>query len=162
MIMTAQAFATRLLGRAMSADALAMSEQDTKAVIVLTESGQASAALCQIASALDIEVITIRSFHELPFRLHHHRPIGVALELNPLGHSCRSALRSIAAYDPDMHVLMVSGDDPVVLGAIDVSEKLWGLRALHRLLKEPKPTDVIGFLFQAGRQNGVGNLMPVG
>lgn len=158
--MTAQAFATHLLGRAMPADALAMSERDTKAVIVMTDSGQASITLCKMASALGIEVITVRSFHELPFRLHHHRPIGVMLELNPLGHSFRSALRSISAYDPDMDVLMVSGDDPVVLGAIDVSENLWGLGALHRLALEPGPADIIAFLFQAGRRNGVGNLMP--
>lgn len=159
--MTAQASATHVLGRAVALDALAMSERDTPSVIVLTESGQASATLCRMVSALDIELITVRSFHELPFRLHHHRPIGVVLELSPLGHSCRSALRSIASYDPEMHVLLVAGDDPVVLGGIDVSEKLWGLNALHRLMGAPSPADLISFLFEAGRQRGMGRLMPV-
>ena len=160
--MTAQASAIHVLGRAVAADALAMSERDTRSVIVLTENGLASAALRSMASALDIDLVTVRSFHELPFQLHHHRPIGVVLELSPLGASCRSALRNVAAYDPNMHVLMVSGDDPTVLGAIDVAEQLWGLSALHRLSGTPAPADLIGFLFEAGRRNGVGCLMPVG
>jgi hypothetical protein len=160
--MTAQASATHVLGRAVAADALAMSERDMRSVIVLTESGLASAALRRMASALDIELVTVRSFHDLPFQLHHHRPIGVVLELSPVGQACRSALRSVAAYDPDMHVLMVSGDDPAVLGAIDVAEQLWGLSALHRLTGAPEPADLIGFLFEAGRRSGLGCLMPVG
>lgn len=158
--MTAQASATHVLGRALAADVLAMTEQDMECVIVVTDHGQAAPALRQMVSALNMELITVRSFHELPFKLHHHRPIAVVLELSPLGNACRSALRSVASYDQDMHVLLVSGDDPDVLGEIDVTETLWGLTAVQRLMEEPKAADLIGFMFQAGRRKGVGQLMP--
>lgn len=158
--MTAQASATHVLGRAVAADALAMTEQDLKCVIVVTEHGQATPALRRMVGALGMELVTVRSFHELPFKLHHHRPIGVVLELDPAGHACRSALRSVASYDPDMDVLLVSGDDPDVLGEIDVTETLWGLTAVHRLMGQPQPADLIGFVFQASRRNGRGQLMP--
>jgi hypothetical protein len=158
--MTAQASATHVLGRAVAVDALAMTEQDMKCVIVVTDHGQATPALRQMVAALGLELITVRSFHELPFKLHHHRPLGVVMELSPVGHACRSALRSVASYDPDMDVLLVSGDDPEVLGEIDVAETLWGLTAVHRLMREPEPADLIGFVFQASRRNGFGHLMP--
>jgi hypothetical protein len=137
-----------------------MSETDTRSVIALTETGKASETLEDMAAALHLELVTVRSFHELPFRLHHHRPIAVVLELGPTGQACRSALRCIAAYDPAMHILMNAGDDPNVLGEIDVYENLWGLTALHRMAGPPAPGELIGFLFGAGRDHGFGRLMP--
>lgn len=158
--MTAQASATHVLGRAVAADALAMTEKDIKCLIVVTDHGQATPALRQMVAALGLELITIRSFYDLPFKLHHHRPIGVVLEVDPLGNACRSALRSVASYNQDMDVLLVCGDDPDVLGEIDVAETLWGLTAIHRLMGEPEASDLIGFVFQAGRRMGLGQLMP--
>jgi hypothetical protein len=160
--MTALASATHVLGRAVAFDALALTEQETKSVVAVTESATPSKALKDMVLALNLDLVVVRSFHELPFSLHHHRPIGVVIELNPLGQACRSALRCIAAYDPGTHILLQSDDDPVVLGEIDVSEKLWGLTALHRMAGPPAPRDLIGFLFNAGRQHGAGQLMPLG
>jgi hypothetical protein len=159
--MTAHATATHVLGRAVALSALAMSETDTRSVIALTETGKASETLEDMAAALKLELVAIRSFHELPFKLHHHRPIAVVLELSPTAQSCRSALRCIAAYDPATHILMTSGEDPAVLGEIDVYENLWGLTGLHRMAGPPAPAELIGFLFGAGRHHGFGQLMPV-
>jgi len=115
-------------------------------------------AMCD---ALLIELVAINSHHDLPFRLHHHRPMAVISEIDPQGIASCAALRSIAAYNPEMPVLLVAGDDPNVLGTIDAAEQLWCLSNLHRVAAPPAPSDLIGFLFQAGRHSGLGRLIPM-
>jgi hypothetical protein len=159
--MTAHALATKFLGRALEPEKLGMTEQDGTRLFVLTNGVEASCALQAMTAGLGIQLVTVTSFHELPFRLHHHRPIAVVFELDPLSHACRSGLRSIAAYDPDMPVLLEVGSDPATLGAIDVAEQLWGLGSIYRLPGAPAPADLIGFVFQAERQRGIGHLMPL-
>ena len=159
--MTAHAFATSVIGRALPQDTLRMTEQETQRVIVLANPGGISQQLLQMCHALAIELVAVASHHDLPFRLRHHRPMAIISELDPKGTTSCAALRTIAAYDQDMPVLLVAGQDPSVLGTIDAAEQLWRLSALHRLGDAPTANDLIGFLFRAGRRSGLGRLMPV-
>jgi DNA-binding NtrC family response regulator len=159
--MTAHAFATSVLGRALPEDSLGMTEQETQRVIVLAGSDGVSSTVRAMCDALLIELVAINSHHDLPFRLHHHRPMAVISEIDPQGIASCAALRSIAAYNPEMPVLLVAGDDPTVLGTIDAAEQLWCLSSLHRLAAPPAASDLIGFLFQAGRHSGLGRLIPL-
>jgi hypothetical protein len=70
-------------------------------------------------------------------------------------------LRSVAAYDPDLPVLLVTGDDPAIDGAIDAAEQLWGLTSVCRLSEAPGLLDVMNFLFLAGRRTDSGRLIPI-
>jgi hypothetical protein len=159
--MTARAFATSVLGHALPEDSLGMAEQETQRIIVLAGRDGVSPMLHAMCDALLIKLVAISSHHDLPFRLHQHRPMAVISEIDPQGIASCAALRSIAAYNPEMPVLLVAGDDPTVLGTIDAAEQLWSLSSLHRLAAIPAPSDLIGFLFQAGRHSGLGRLMPM-
>ena len=159
--MTAHAFATSVLGRALTEDSLGMTEQETQRVVVLAGRDGVSSSLNAMCEALLIELIVIKSHHDLPFRLHHHRPMAVISEIDPQSIASCAALRSIAAYNPDMPILLVAGDDPTVLGTIDAAEQLWSLSSLRRLEAPPAPGDLISFLFEAGRHSGLGRLMPM-
>ncbi len=159
--MTARIFGTSLIGRALSEDSLLMTEQETQRVVVLANQLGVSATMVAMCEALEIEVVAVHSHHELPFRLHHHRPIAVISELDPAGQASCSALRHIAAYDPNMPVLLISGEDPAAQGTIDAAEQLWGLSGLERHRDAPSLSDLIGFLFHAGRQSGLGRLIPL-
>jgi len=138
-----------------------MTEQDSHRVLVLTQSEEVPEQLDSMCRALDIGIMPVTSHHDLPFRLHHCRPMAVVSELDPQSLASCAALRCIAAYNPDMPVLLVSGDDPAAMGTIDAAEQLWGLSGLQRLPTLPAPRDLINFLFHAGRQRGFGRLIPV-
>jgi len=159
--MTAHAFATSVLGRALPEDSLGMTEQETQRVIVLVGRDGVSPMLREMCAALLVELVAISSHHDLPFRLHHHRPMAVISEIDPLGIPSCAALRCIAAYNPNMPILLVAGDDPAVLGTIDAAEQLWSLSNLQRLAAAPAAGDLIGFLFQAGRHSRLGRLLPI-
>lgn len=159
--MTARAFPNSILGRALGKDTLHMTEQERQRLIVLVSSEGISTRLVEMCAALDIELIPVSSHHDLPFRLHHSRPIGVISEIDGRSIESCASLRNIAAYDPDMPVLLVAGDDPVVLGTIDAAEQLWDLSGIRRLADQPSARDLIDFLFQAGREAGTGRLVPL-
>lgn len=160
--MTAPAFTGGLPARALACDTMGVLETRAQQVIVLAGRDGPSVRLLRMCAALEIEVISVTSHHDLPFRLHHTQPMAVISEIDPQGLASCAALRSIASYDQDIPVLLVSGDDPVVLGTIDAAQELWKLSGLCRLATPPSPGDLIHFLYQAGRQAGSGRLMPLG
>ena len=159
--MTAQVFFSSLPGSGLAKETHYVSESEAQSVIVLAGAEGASIRLQRMCAALEIRTVVVVSHHDLPFRLHHTRPIAVISELDPQGLASCAALRTIASYDQDMPVLLVTGDDPLVLGTIDAAEELWQLSGLHRLATAPAPGDLIHFLYRAGRQSGFGRLMPL-
>ena len=159
--MTAHAFPNSVLGHARENDSMFLTDQESPRLVVLTGRSGVSEDLAEMCEALEIDLIAVNSHHDLPFRLHHHRPIGVVSELDPSGLASCAALRSIAAYDSQMPVLLVAGIDPSGLGTIDAAEQLWGLSGLHRLVHAPSRQDLVGFLFKAGRRSGIGRLIPL-
>ena len=164
--MTARNSGTRSIGAGMTAplfekDTLALAQQESQPVLVLTGGCGISPALAQMAEALEIRLVAVGSHHDLPFRLHLSRPMAIISETDPQAEASCAALRCIAAFDQEMPVLLVSGNDPGAQGTIDAAEKLWGLTGLHQLPNVPGPSDLIAFLFQAGRQSGTGRLIPL-
>jgi hypothetical protein len=135
--------------------------EETQRVIMLGGGFDLDDTLTGLCEALDIDVIRVASHHDLPLALHRHTPMAVvsAMEVGRMV-EC-SALRSIAAYNPDLPVLLITGDDPALEGFVDVAEQLWGMTQLCRLPEQPGPQDMIRFLFIAGQEAGTGRLMPV-
>lgn len=164
--MTARNFATRSCGtglsvRSQSEDTLQTGEQESQPVLVLTGGCGISSALARMAEALEVRLVAVSSHHDLPFRLHLSRPMAIIAETDPQTEASCAALRCIAAFDQEMPVLLVSGNDPGAQGTIDAAEKLWGLTGLHQLPHVPGPSDLLAFLFHAGRQSGTGRLIPL-
>ncbi len=160
--MTAHASPTRLIGPALPEDALCMTETSPRRVLLLTgrDSPQdAFRLMCQSldVTALDIAMLTVASHHDLPFRLHHARPLAVISTLSTESSTLPNALRCIAAYDQDMPILLITEDDATALGTIDAARQLWGLTRLRRLTHTPAPHDLLDFLCLAGA-----GLMPMG
>ncbi len=140
---------------------VSLEEQETQRILLLESRPVLAEQLEELCHAIDIEVVCLASHHELPFSLHHHRPIAVVCVIEPALPGSITALRSIAAHDQDLPVMVVTGDDPISLGTIDAAERLWGLTGLHCVPQVPNAQDVVGFLFQAGRRSNTGRLLPI-
>ncbi len=134
---------------------------ETQTVLLVGHDLWLSGLLAPLCEALDIRVVCAASHHDVPIRLHRDHPICIVSGLEAAGPTSCAILRSVAAYDPDMPVLLITGDDPAIDGAIDVAERLWGLTGLFRLSNVPGPGDMMNFLFLAGRKDGTGRLMPI-
>jgi hypothetical protein len=141
--------------------AVSAAEPETQRILVLETRPELSRTMTALCKALDIELIPIASRHDLPLNLHRHQPMAVVCVIDPDEQGSITALRSIAAHDQEMPVMIITCDDPVSLGTIDAAERLWGLTGLHCVHQIPSPQDLIGFLFQAGRRRQTGRLLPV-
>ena len=87
--------------------------------------------------------------------------MAVVAEMDASGQDGCHVLMTVAAYDSDLPVLLIVGDDPALLGAIDAVEELWQLSSV---LKWPRLLGIgamVDFLFRSGRRGGAMRLMPI-
>ena len=160
--MTAHASPFHLIGPALPEYSQLMSEPEGQRVLVIGDMTPTSTHLGKLCKALDIEVINVASHHELPFRLHHNRPLAVLTALPPETLAMSSILRCIAAYDTELPVLLLGDDRATLLGTIDAAAQLWGLSRLTVATLCLQPKALIDFLAKAGNKRGALHLMAVG
>jgi precorrin-3B methylase len=67
---------------------------------------------------------------------------------------------TVAAHDRDLPVMLISGGDPALLGAIDAVEEIWQLTSVVRSQQLPGVGAIVDFLFRAGRRGNCMRLMP--
>jgi hypothetical protein len=70
-------------------------------------------------------------------------------------------MMTVADYDRDMPVLLLTGDDPALLGAVDAVEEIWQLTAVDKWPQLLGVGAVVDFLFRAGRRGDCMRLMSV-
>ena len=59
---------------------------------------------------------------------------------------------TIAAHDRSLPVLLITGPDPALLGAVDAVEELWELSSVEKWQELPGVGAMVDFLFRAGRK----------
>ena len=67
---------------------------------------------------------------DLGSALHQRRPMAVVAEMDAIGQDGCHVLKTVAALDRDLPVLLIVGEDPVLLGAVDAVEELWQLSSV--------------------------------
>jgi hypothetical protein len=136
-------------------------ESEQQHILVLGNPEALSPLLVAVCQALDIVLVPLRALHDLPLQLHQQQPIAVIGTALGDEAECCGVLRTIAAHDQDMPVMLMTQDEPAVLGAIDVAEQLWGLTAVSLVSPAQDPQEMVGFLFHATRWRNTGRFMPV-
>jgi len=67
----------------------------------------------------------------------------------------------VAGYDRHLPVLLITGDEPEMLGAIDAVAEMWQLSSVVTSPDLPSIGGIVDYLFQAGRKGDCLRLMPV-
>lgn len=98
---------------------------------------------------------------DVAYLLREFRPMAVIAEVDGYGQDGFHVMGEVAAYDPDLPMMILTGRDPALMGAADAMREITGLT--HLRVKEELPAigEVIDFLFRAGRAAGVGRMMPI-
>ena len=136
-------------------------ESEQQHILLLGNPCELSPFLVAVCQALEIALVPLRGAHELPMRLHQLQPIAVIGADLRSEAACCGILRTIAAHDQDLPVLLMTEDVPEIQGAIDVAEQLWGLTTVSLFSPVQDPQNVVGFLFEATRWRDTGRLLPV-
>ncbi|MBN8875597.1 MAG: hypothetical protein J0H67_22405 [Rhodospirillales bacterium] len=132
-------------------------------VLIVVESGETlTAALEELCAFLGIGVLQVRDpAPPLTRLLVRHQPIAVVAELEGEAQDGCHVLMTVARFDPTLPVLMVAGEEPHLLGAVDAVQELWGLTAVTTTSALPRGGALVEYLFRAGRRAGIGRLLPV-
>ena len=87
------------------------------------------------------------------------RPMAIVAEMEATGQDGCHVLMTVATHDRDLPVMLIFGDDPALLGAIDAVEEIWQLSSVDKWPRLPGVGAVVDFLFRAGRKGGCMRLM---
>jgi hypothetical protein len=118
-------------------------------------------AFRDICDCLDVSVQRMPSRDDLTAALRIRRPMAVVAEMDAAGQDGCHVLMAIAQHDRELPVLLLTGDDPTLIGAVDAVEEIWQLASVTKLPSLPGIGAIVDFLFQAGRKAGCMRLMSV-
>jgi Flagellar regulatory protein FleQ len=130
-------------------------------VLVVEDDEEYSTALRAVCDCLDIVVERMPSHDDLGFLLTKRRPMAVVAAMDGVGQDGCHVLMTVAGYDPDLPVLLITNDDPAFLGAIEAVEEIWQLRSVVKWPRLLGIGTLVDFLFRAGRKGGCTKLMPL-
>jgi hypothetical protein len=131
------------------------------AVVAVVEDGMwISQELEAICEFLDIRVITVPGRDDLRTVLRNQTPMAVVCELDGAGQDGCHVMKTVASHDPSLPILLVTGDDPILIGAAEAVEEIWRLTEVTKPEALPGIAGLVDFLFHAGRKGGCLRLMP--
>jgi hypothetical protein len=128
-------------------------------VLVVEDDFSLSNAFRSVCDCLEVAVEGVATRGDLGSILRRRRPMAVVAEMDASGQDGCHVLMTVAAYDRDLPVMLIAGDDPSLLGAIDAVEEIWCLTSVAKCPRLPGIGVVVDFLFRAGRKGGCMRLM---
>jgi hypothetical protein len=70
-------------------------------------------------------------------------------------------MMTVAAFDPDLPVLLITGDDPTLLGAVDAVADLWHISSVTQWPRLLGIGAMVDFVFRAGRKGNCMRVLPL-
>ena len=132
-----------------------------QAVVAVVEDGiRLSQELWAICEFLDIAVIRVPSRHDLSAVIRGQNPMAVVCELDAASQDGCHVMKTVAVHDRSLPILLVTGDDPTLIGAADAVEEIWRLTGVTQKASLPGLAGLVDFLLHAGRQGSCLRLMP--
>jgi hypothetical protein len=143
-----------------NADGLAH-ETGMPLVVVIEDGVHLSDAFRSVCDCLDVAVERMSSRDDLGNMLRDLHPMAVVAEMDAAGQDGCNVLMTIAAHNRDLPVLLIIGEDPALLGAVDAVEEIWELSSVVKWPELLGVGAVVDFLFRAGLKGRCMRLMPV-
>ncbi len=130
-------------------------------VVVIEDGNLLSDTFRSICDCLDVAVARIPSRDDLATVLLKRRPMAVVAEMDAAGQDGCHVLMTIAAYNRDLPVMLITGENPALLGAVDAVQEMWELSSVAKWPQVPRVGALVDFLFRAGRKGNCMRLMSV-
>lgn len=130
-------------------------------LLVVEDDEEFSTAFRAVCDCLDVAVERMSSQDDLAAALRERRPMAVVAAMDAVGQDGCHVLMTVAAFDRDLPVLLVTGDDPTLLGAIDAVADLWHISSVTQWPRLLGIGAMVDFVFRAGRKGNCMRLMPL-
>lgn len=138
-----------------------MSDQDIQAlVLIVTDNGTLAQSLEMVCDFLGLAVETMTSDQTIGRRLEGLRPMAIITEADGRGQDGFHVMMEVARLDRDLPILLLTGEDPVLIGAAEAVSEVNGLTSVTMAAQAPPVGELVDFLFRAGRRFGWGRMLP--
>lgn len=87
--------------------------------------------------------------------------MAVIAEVDGRGQDGFHVMSAVAEYDPTLPMMLLTGQDPALMGAADAIREITGLTRMLIADELPCIGEVVDFLFRAGRNAGMDRMMPI-
>jgi hypothetical protein len=150
----------RSLGTGVTGDGSGVAKAPREALVLVVEDDFAlSGTFRTVCECLGVAVERLPTRDDLGSILQQRRPMAVVAEMEGTGQDGCHILMTVAAFDRDLPVLLISGPDPALLGAIDAVEEIWSLSSVVKWPRLLGIGALVDFLFRAGRKGACMRLM---
>jgi hypothetical protein len=129
-------------------------------LVVVEDDGSLSGAIQDICDFLEVRVQPVASGENLGPVLANCRPMAVLAAVEAQGQDGCHVMKTVAKHDRNLPILLLTGGDPILAGAADAVEEIWGLSSVFKLPTLPGPGELVEFLCLAGRMGDCLGLMP--
>ena len=152
---------TALIERSFSRLDRRTSDQDIQAmVLIVTDNGALARSLEMVCDFLGLAVETLTSDQLIGQRLESPRPMAIITEADSHGQDGFHVMMEVARHDRDLPILLLTGEDPILMGAADAVCEVNGLTSVTIAAQTPPVGELVDFLFRAGRRFGWGRMLP--
>jgi CheY-like chemotaxis protein len=130
-------------------------------IVVVSDDPILATPLEVVCDFLSVSVEHVSSSDDLMAVLEAERPMAVITEVDCRDQDGFNVMMTVSRYDPDLPIMVLTGDDPVLIGASEAIEDVFGLTAVARSAKTPRIGVLVDFLFTASRKTGCLRLLPL-
>ncbi|MGD0106742.1 MAG: hypothetical protein ABSC06_22295 [Rhodopila sp.] len=130
-------------------------------VVIVSDDPDTIEKLAPVCEFLELRMEIVSAGTDLTRVLRDHGPMAVISDVDGHDHDGFHTMKLVAGHDTDLPVMLLTDGDPMLMGAADAVQDLWGLTSVTRTSGFPVAGQLVAFLFGAGRRAGCLRLVPV-
>lgn len=130
-------------------------------VALVSDDESTYARLLPVCDFLDLRIHVVTTDMNLSDVLLDLRPMGVIADLDGPTQDGFHTMKQVARYNRDLPFMLLTGGDPIMMGAADAVQELCGLTTVTATSQFPVAGQLVAFLFNAGRRAGCLRLLPI-
>ena len=130
-------------------------------VAMVTDDAATIAKLQPVCDFLDLRMEVVSGDMDLLHVLQEARPMAVIADVDGLARDGFDTMKEVARYNRELPILLLTGGDPIMMGAADAVQELCGLTAVSSTSDFPLAGQLVAFLFSAGRRAGCMRLLQI-
>ncbi len=130
-------------------------------VLVVTDNQSVVEKLAPVCAFLELRMEAISAAADLTQIMQDVNPMAVITDVEGDHQDGFHTMKLVARYNRDLPIMLLTGGDPVLMGAADAMQDLLSLSSVTRTSGFPVAGQLVAFLFSAGRQAGCMRLVPI-